>query len=172
MNIRVVQHPDIQWMQTRMLQTSKAPRERPADGMPSATPPGSRPWRTAWRTAIRPVVTRSDRWLEGGRPLRPPIGVVVSWPTDGLAAVEWRTACCPPDVHGIVGYVRTRDNPASVGPRLDDVCFWLGKDHLTAAISLVRSVHVECFVKIKCLVLNKCQLVMVGYWPELGIWTA
>jgi hypothetical protein len=60
---------------------------------------------------------------------------------------------------------------SSARPRLDAVYFWLGKDHLIAAIGLVRSLHVERFVKIKWLVLNKCQLVMVGWWPELGIWT-
>jgi hypothetical protein len=43
--------------------------------MPSATPPSGR----LWRTAIRLPVARLDRRLEGGRPLRPPVGVA-----DGL----------------------------------------------------------------------------------------
>jgi hypothetical protein len=36
--------------------------------------------RTAWRTAIRPPVARSDRRLDGGRPLRPPVRVAVGRP--------------------------------------------------------------------------------------------
>jgi hypothetical protein len=40
--------------------------------------------RTAWRTATQPLVARSDRRLDGGQPLRPPVGVAVGR-ADGLA---------------------------------------------------------------------------------------
>jgi hypothetical protein len=38
----------------------------------------------AWRTATQPPVARSDRWLDGGRLLRPPVEVAVGR-ADGLA---------------------------------------------------------------------------------------
>jgi hypothetical protein len=41
--------------------------------------------RMAWQTAIRPPVARSNRRLDGGRPLHPPVMVAVGWPVDGQA---------------------------------------------------------------------------------------
>jgi hypothetical protein len=40
--------------------------------------------RIAWRTAMRPLVARSDRRLNGGQPLCPPVRVAVGR-ADGLA---------------------------------------------------------------------------------------
>jgi hypothetical protein len=39
--------------------------------------------RTAWRTAIQPPVAHSDHRLDGGRPLRPSVGVAVGRQVDG-----------------------------------------------------------------------------------------
>jgi hypothetical protein len=73
------------------VQTNVRVGQPPTDGM-SGRPvgrPGGRHLvdgrRTAWRTAIRPPVTRSDRRLDGGRPLRPPVGWLVDSRADGLA---------------------------------------------------------------------------------------
>jgi hypothetical protein len=54
--------------------------------MLSTTLPGGRHGRrhggrpSDHRTAIQPLVARSDRRLDGGRPLRPPVRVAVGWP--------------------------------------------------------------------------------------------
>jgi hypothetical protein len=46
----------------------------PADGQLVGLADGT------WWTAIRPPVARSDRRLDGGRPLRPPVRVAVGRP--------------------------------------------------------------------------------------------
>jgi hypothetical protein len=58
-----------------------------ADGHPTAGRHAVRhpTRRTAWRTATQPLVAHSDRRLDGGRSLRPPIGVAVGWLADGRA---------------------------------------------------------------------------------------
>jgi hypothetical protein len=49
----------------------------PADGQLVGLADGT------WWTAIRPPVARSDRRLDGGRPLRPPVRVAVGRPGGG-----------------------------------------------------------------------------------------
>jgi hypothetical protein len=81
------------------------------------------------RTAIRPTIARSDRRLEGGRPLRPSVGAGDRWsddhPPEANCRMEWRTTYRPLDVIPSAGRLwghrtrldvwqtRTRDNPAS-----------------------------------------------------------
>jgi hypothetical protein len=65
--------------------------EGKADGMADGHPTAGRhavrhpTRRTAWRTATQPLVARSDRRLDGERPLCLPVGVAVGRLADGGA---------------------------------------------------------------------------------------
>jgi hypothetical protein len=87
LSARVVTRPDVHVSVRRTSGRVRQPHGRPplypADGMADGHPTAG--WhavrhptrRTAWRTATQPLVARSDRRLDGGRPLRPPVGVAV-----------------------------------------------------------------------------------------------